>query len=708
MAKYLKNSKPEKRPVQQNNASSRTTSLRKVRRNIYRQAGLALLTIVLTIVILFAMTSAWYTNIVQTGGLTFEAEAWGFEGTIKIAEGSVQAAPGDDGIVALTVKNDNDSMSAISVNVSKTGMDKEMQKRLYFYVDTRMNREGETMERVYLNRYEGYTYNVFGNGKLTMTEQISNAPVIKWEWVYDVLGYYIVGQPYEIQRMQTVTDENGNEATEPVTTRVMDIKEYLRPIEYDFDEATTVIVTEDDKVSIELDTVNGQTSPEAYLYRISCNDGYPGVIDVANGPAFGNYYAVDVDEEGYGVYAYLCSYTDIQQETAYDSYLGELAYQLSKDGELTDAEKNKLYSKVTFTLSAQKNENTALNVGTLSSLQGAIDLGLADVVQLTSDIAIPGGQTLVIPKDSRIMLDLNGHTITDVEGTAIDAQPGSSLTMTNGKLVHEKQEGSTSTETTRAIYTVGAEVVMKDVEIEGFQYGLYMVDNMDSNELDSRIHMVDSKIIAENYAVFISGNGLLSDQKTQLILENCDLESNSIVISGNGDTSGNGRWGTDIQIINSRIHGRRADENSPYAGGIYQPQKNSTLTLYNSYVEGYNGVTIKGGEANIIDTDIRGLGPAIAEGDLAFGKSGYCDTGDAVYIETNYGYDIELNISEGSILTTADENAKSLRVFEEDATNVVISIESGTFDEEQPLEYLAENSAQSQGTDAKFTVTTDN
>ena len=704
MAKYLKNSKPEKRPAQQNNASSRTTSLRKVRRNIYRQAGLALLTIVLTIVILFAMTSAWYTNIVQTGGLTFEAEAWGFDGTITIAEGSVQAAPGDDGIVALRVKNDNDSMSAISVNVSKTGMDKEMQKRLYFYVDTRMNREGETMERVYLNRYEGYTYNVFGNGQLTMTEQISNAPVIKWEWVYDVLGYYIVGQPYEIQTTRTYTDENGNEATEPVITRVMDIKEYLRPIEYDFDEATTVIVTEDDRVSIELDTVNGQTSPETYLYRISCNDGYPGEITSEDKQDFGNYYAVDVDEKGYGVYAYLCSYTDIQQETAYDSYLGELAYKLSKGGELSDAEKNKLYSKVTFTLSAQKNENTALNVATLSSLQDAVDTGLADVVQLSGNIAIPGGQTLVIPKDSRIMLDLNGYTITDVEGKAIEAQPGSSLTMTNGKLVHETQEGSTSTEATQGICAVGAEVVMKNVTIEGFQYGISMIDNSQNNELDSRIHMVDSKIVAENYAVFISGNGLLSEQKTQLILENCDLESNSIVISGNGDTSGNGRWGTDIQIINSRIHGTRADENSPYAGGIYQPQKNSTLTVYNSFVEGYNGITIKGGKASIIGSTVIGLG---AYNEPSFAGSGYTDTGDAVYVETNYPYEIELEISGGSILECRGVNpdkSQSLRVFEEDATNVVVTIESGTFDEEQPLEYLAENSIQTQGTDTKFVI----
>ena len=69
--------------------------LNKIQKNIYRQAALAGLTVVLTIVILFAMTSAWYTNIVQTSGLVFEAEPWGFDGTITVENDPIQAAPGD-------------------------------------------------------------------------------------------------------------------------------------------------------------------------------------------------------------------------------------------------------------------------------------------------------------------------------------------------------------------------------------------------------------------------------------------------------------------------------------------------------------------------------------------------------------------------------------------------------------------------------------
>ena len=698
MAKYLKNNKTAQKPVQVNNASIRKTSLERVRRNVYRQAALAILTILLTVVILFAMTSAWYTNIVQSSGLMFEAEAWGFNGTITINDAPILAAPGDDGVVSMRVENDSDTISAISVNVSKNGMSEEMQKRLFFYVDTRMNREGETMSRVYLNRYEGYTYNIFGNGELRLTEQISNAPVIKWEWVYDVLGYYVLAQPYEVTtKTETVViGEDGSitPVTEIETTIKMDIKEYLRPIEYDFDKATTVVNTEGDSVTVELDTINGVISPETFLWRLSQEDGYKGSIEPDDKQDFGNYYVVDVDENGYGVYAYLCNYAEIQMATVYDTNLGKLAYKNSQNMELTAQEQAMLRQKATITLSAQKNESTAVHVTTLSSLQTAIASDYADVVQLTSNISIPEGERLTIPANSKVMLDLGGYSITNVEGTAIKAEPGSSLTMTNGTLIQAKQTQTENTSVTCGIYTIGAEVVMSNMKINDFQYGIYFGDHEKENELDSRVHILNSSIAAEDYAVAISGNGLLSDQKTQLIIENSTLTSNSIVVSGSGNVDGNGRWGTDIQIINSTIAGTKRDDLSVFGAGIYHPQKDSTLMVYNSYVEGYNGIGIKGGSVSIADSTIKGLGDYT---EPAFAGSGYTDTGDAVYIETNYDYEIQLRISGSkSILTHRDEQSASLRVFEEDATNVLVQIEGGTFDEEQPVDYLVEGSVQNQ------------
>lgn len=663
--KYLKKNKApaEKSP---------TPGMTQVQKNIRRQAGLALLTVVLTVVILFAMTSAWYTNIVQTSGLIFEAESWGFDGTIEVNNDAIVAAPGDDGLVQLRVQNASDSISAISVNVSKTGMAEEMQKRLFFYVDTHMNRDGETMDRVYLNAYEGYTYTVFDQGWLTLTEQAHNAPLLKWQWVYDVLGYYVLGQPQEV------------EGADGEIVEKMIVKEYLRPIEYDFDEATTKFVTDKDgELDIVLSTVDGKRSLETFLSELSKTDGYEGTIDPKNKTKSG-YYPVDVDPgTGYGIYAYLCSYPEIQVATTFDTNLGKLAYRQAKGETLTDTEKEKLRHTALLSISAQKSESSTVNVTTLSGLENAMKDNTADVIQLTSDITIPADKPLEIPKDSRVMLDLNNHTITsNSTGIAIQANPGSSLTMTNGTLVGPASEDLK----TYGVKTIGAEVVMSNMNISSFRYGIYLGDNEEENSLDSRVHMVNCNISANWYGVFASGNGSASQQKTQLIVENCTMKAGGYVITGNGSTSGNGRWGTDIQIINSTLEAIESP-NGVLGTAIYQPQKDSTLTVVGSTVSGYDGIAIKGGSVSIVDSTITGKG---AKADPGFSTNGFVDTGDAVYIETNYGWGIELEISGDSKLTSV--NGYSLQVYEPDATNVSVKIHSGTFKEPQPDAYIAEGS----------------
>ena len=105
--------------------NSGSPELVKARRNIYLQAGLAVLTIVLTLVIIFSMTAAWYTNIVETSGLVFEVESWGYSGEVTISDKVVAAAPGDSGVVGLTVSGANEESSEIldvKVNVAKDAM----------------------------------------------------------------------------------------------------------------------------------------------------------------------------------------------------------------------------------------------------------------------------------------------------------------------------------------------------------------------------------------------------------------------------------------------------------------------------------------------------------------------------------------------------------------------------------------------------------
>lgn len=685
---------PVKIPPEYNRIFEKTPvapGIQKARKRIYRQATLTIMTILLTVMILFAMTSAWYTNVVQTSGLTFETEAWGFEGNITVDSRAIQAAPGDEDVINLTVENDSDSVSAISVNILKNGMSDEMQKRLFFYVDTTMERGEETMNRVYLNRFETYTYHVFNNSALSLTKEYHNAPLIKWEWVYDVLGYYVIAEPYE------VTKEDGTVIKE------MRIHEYLRPIEYDFDETTTKINTEGEQITIELDKIGGEYTLQEFLAEISLTDGYMGVID-ADDHAFDNFYRVDVDQDqnGYGVYAYICNYSEILAEGRYDSMIGELAYRNAKGEELNDEQKAYLRYGVTLTLSAQKDDENILPVNTLSGLQAAITETTADVLQLTSDMTVLAGETITIPEGRRLMIDLNGNELINTDGTAITAQPGSSLTMVNGTLSQADLSGTTNTSSTYGIKSTGAEVLLSNVSMKDFRYAVYVSDNQDSNVLDSRIYIKEANIEAKDYGVYILGNGLLSAHKSQVIIEDSTLTSHEMVIVGNGDATGNGKWGTDIQILNSTIIAHPKENATYNSTGIYQPQKNSTLVVRNSHVEGGNAIALKGGSTRIDNSTIVGCGFYTQP---SFSGSGYSDTGDAVYIETNYGYEIDLLICGNSDLShVGTEGSRSLRVFEENAPHVKVEIESGIFDEEQPAAYVAKNSAQSVTENNRYVV----
>lgn len=673
--KYLKKAK-------QSAGSPASAELNKAKKNITRQAMLAGLTVVLTIVILFAMTSAWYTNIVQTSGLMFQAEPWGFDGEIIVDETPIMAAPGDDGLVRLQVQNKSDSISAISVNVSKTGMGEEMKKRLFFYVDTHLNRNGETMERVYLNAYEGYTYTVFDQGWLTLTDTVSNAPQIKWEWVYDVLGYYVLAQ------RDTVEKDDGTEVD------IMTVKEYLRPIEYDFDEATTVFGNDKDgNLTIDIKTVDGTIDLDTFLVQLSLKDGYEGSIDVKQKYNDG-YYPVDVDENGYGVYAFLCNYGQIQLHTKWDTDLGQFAYNYAKnpDAYAPETVKERLQHVATLTISAQKNETSVVNVSTLDGLKNALVGSDADVIQLSSDITIPAGTTLTIPADARVMVDLNNKSIKNGNGAnvpAIEAKPGSSLTLTNGTVAYE----GTATGKVIGVQTTGAEVIMSNVSMTGFNYGINVVDQAADNQLDSRVHLKACTVDSPVYAVFISGNGTNSEQKSQLIIEDSTLRSDTIVITGSGNDI---QSGTDIQIINSKIYNNvNADgndnviaENIKVGAAIYHPQKNSTLTISNSTIVGYTGIALKGGTANIVDSKIHGNGDFT---EPEANGSGFTDTGDAIYIETTYGNEIGLFISgEKTSVTHRDDETQCLRVFREHTTNVMVQIEGGTFDDTLDSAYIKE------------------
>lgn len=683
---------PEKIPkiLKLNNNSAESSvspELVKAQKNILMKAALAFLTIVLTIVILFAMTSAWYTNIVQTSGLVFEVESWGFDGEITVEQGPILAGPGDSGIIGLSMDGTAGEILDVSIGVSKEAMlnsigisghestadTDAMKKRFFFYVDKPGIKNGEQVDRFYINNTEDYTYTVFSEGSIRISEDFSNVPELKWQWVYDVLGYYV----------RANNDGNGT----------FIVQEYLRPIEYDFDSATFTEVMEVVEAGGEngeikkkvIHTIEGVT-PEIFLEEFSKNDGYAGeiVVDPEEGKtatdtvvtADGTYYKV-----AEGIYAYLCDYQEIESATEFDTVLGRLAG--SKNEENIGA----LRFPATVNISVQnRTEAESVEVTTLST--DIISEHSGEVIKLAKDVALTG--SLVIPENANVEIDLNGKSISfsgiEAKGNAIEVPEGSSLLMLNGKVENEYSEGKTG----RGILASGAEVTLSGVEINGFDYGLRVTDNAATNKTDSVIRLYNCKTDAGTCGVYILGNGEASEQKTQLIIEKSELKAEGFVICGGGNPDSRG---TDIRIIDSILKG--TGENSV---GIYQPQKDGETVIFNSTIEAHTGIALKAGVVEIVDSHIYGTGPYGAPG---YAVSGSKDTGDAVYIEANYGHPISLIIREtgavdekGNLIRTVlnSVNGKALRVYEEDAPNVTVEIISGIFSSEVLENWVADGS----------------
>ena len=213
---------------------------------------LAMAAVVMAVVMLFAMTAAWYKNVVQTSGLLFHVDQWGLESSVNIQDELIGAAPGDSGKIEMSVENTSDGIISVDLGVSKGDLYNDladMRKRLFFYIDDMAYRGGEHTPRVYLNSMETYSYTVLPEHNLILGNN-GNASPLMWEWVFDVLGYYFLG---------TVTTESKAV-----------VSEYLRPVEYTLDKATFR-----DGV---LTTVDGATTPAAFIADLSDEDGYEGTV----------------------------------------------------------------------------------------------------------------------------------------------------------------------------------------------------------------------------------------------------------------------------------------------------------------------------------------------------------------------------------------------------------------------------------------------
>ena len=69
---------------------------------IWKQALFALAALATLGVLLYSLTTAWYTNVAETTELVFETESWGFEGQVKALDTGLLLAPGQSACAALS------------------------------------------------------------------------------------------------------------------------------------------------------------------------------------------------------------------------------------------------------------------------------------------------------------------------------------------------------------------------------------------------------------------------------------------------------------------------------------------------------------------------------------------------------------------------------------------------------------------------------
>ena len=622
---------------------------------VWKQALLVLAVLTVLGVLLYSLTTAWYTNVAETTELVFETESWGFEGQVKALDTGLLLAPGQSACAALSVTNDGEQINQITVTVDKSSMPEELQKRIYFYVPVEAKESDKTADRVYLSTYGGYSYRVMPKSTLLLTaDSAADAPV-RCEWVYDLLGYYVYGTLDKDNKLITA-EQIAEHKREDVEAPV-----YIRPVEYDYDKA----IFQDDKLL----TVDGDKVDD-FVKDLLAADGYKN----ADTTKVGDYYAVNItgtsdNREKTGLWLYLCTQTEIEAATELDTRIGTYRYLLARKddqgntAELTEDEKKEYVSvaelltgtSATIQIAGQNLRTSIADVTEAESLTAALTRG--ESVRLAGDMTL--GEVITIPADKDVIIDLNGKQLTTnvVGQPVLKGAPGSSITVLNGTI----NGGSRDT----AVQLVGSSAAFSGVTIQG---RLLIDDKNESNENGTvsvvRLSNCTLKTVGnEQGGVHVFGNGAASSSRTVLLVEDCTIESTFAGILGD---SSDDCYGTDIQVLNSTVKGKCA--------GIYQPQRGSRLLVQNSTVEGMTGIAVKGGTVTIRNCIVNGTGEkdvVPTEEQVKASRNDWLNTGAGVYVEANYDWADEIAMTiAGSTMSSATKDLPCVLIVGEKADAV--------------------------------------
>ena len=631
------------REEQQQNSRERVVS--EAKKRIYKQAGLALTAILVTVALLFAMSTAWYSNVLEAGSLTFQAEKWELNADHVSSNGNVVAQPGARGILPVSYKNTSDSIVNAYVNVSKEQMEVQLQKRIYFYTETPYTvgsgENTETVARRYLTNSTAAPYTVLSMGQLTMSDDFCTVDTpIYWEWVYDLLGYYVRLEP---------TDDGS----------VIE-KEYLRPIVYDYDKATF-----DENGN--LATVDGEHF-EKFLLKLSETDGYLNNFTAGTEKYAGTdgssitYYIVDKEVNA-------ASFTAIRLLTKQEIAEANL-WDTKHAGE-------SFINNLKITITGETANVDMINVGTTEQLTNALQSENGGYIRLSGNLELT--ENITVSAKKPVILDLNGATLTGgaTGSDLFTVGKGRELTVINGTI-----KNSAGNKTLFGVNNGKLTVSNVTATAEGeSQWGIYIQDNngATAQDGDSIVYITHSTISTGLPTVMVIGNNTTTAQKTRCVIENSTLTSDYVAVCGNGQTVSGG---TAIEIKDSFITGKYA--------AVFHPQDNSTLHAENATFTGNTGIAVKGGTVYLDNCVVTGSATAALAG--AFNNNGFTDTGAAVYLEAGYERDnIAVYITgENSRITAKKQQALLLYHDEKDTKTrkARIAVSGGTYSS-NVTDYLA-------------------
>lgn len=650
-----------KRDCEEQQQNSRERVVSEAKKRIYKQAGLALTAILVTVALLFAMSTAWYSNVLEAGSLTFQAEKWELNADHVSSNGNVVAQPGARGILPVSYKNTSDSIVNAYVNVSKEQMDVPLQKRIYFYTETPYTvgsgENAETVARRYLTNGTAAPYTVLSMGQLTMSDDFCTVDTpIYWEWVYDLLGYYV--------RLEPTNDDSVIE------------KEYLRPIVYDYDKATF-----DENGN--LATVDGKHM-DHFLQDITAEDGYLNKFVESNittdSKTGTKYYTVDNDN---------------QNTLGYYTAIRLLTKQEIAEANLWDTEHaGASFNNVKITITGEAANVDMINVGTTEEQTKALQSENGGYIRLSGNLELT--ENITVSAKEPVILDLNGATLTGgaTGGDLFTVGKGRELTVINGTI-----KNSAGNKTLFGVNNGKLTVSNVTATAEGeSQWGIYIQDNngTTAQDGDSIVYITHSTISTGQPTVMVIGNNTTTAQKTRCVIENSTLTSGYVTVCGNGQTVSGG---TAIEIKDSIITGKYA--------AVYHPQDNSTLHAENSTFTGNTGIAVKGGTVYLDNCVVTGRAEAALAG--LFNNNGFTDTGAAVYLEAGYERDnIAVYITgENSRITAVKQQALLLYHDAKDTKTrkARIAVSGGTYSS-NVKDYLADAHFQSTpNEDGTYTVT---